>query len=130
MNVWHVVAGVVAVVVVSRLIRKQTPLEQAQGEASTNSTNEGQAQINMGASYVGLAPSSGQQGYNDNPLQGLTRGLGDFVGGRLFDLARTIDPSNPNSPLRRRANQAGSVLRPEDRVPERVFYAVPDDAEY
>jgi hypothetical protein len=114
-KLWPLLGGFLVLLVVTRVIK-----DRGRPASTPVSTTEGQAQVNMGMTYVGLAPTSGTQVQVDNPLQGLARRVGDFVGGEVFNLKRTVDPSNPNSALSRRRNQANSVLRPEDRLPERV----------
>lgn len=114
-SLWPLLGGFVALLVVTRLLRDRgAPI------STPVSSNEGIAQTNMGSVYVGLAPSSGGQVQAENPLQGLSRRVGDFIGGEVFNLKKTLDPNNPNSALYRRLNQASSVLRPEDRLSERA----------
>jgi hypothetical protein len=122
MNVWHVVAGLAAIVIVGRIVRGRDKLEVVQADVQATSENEDVAQVNMGTTVAALGQSSGAQTLQDeNPLQGVVRRVGGFVAGQLENFILPLDPNNPNSPLARRASQAVQTLRPEDRVPERVL---------
>ena len=117
MNVWQVVAGVVGLLFLVRVIRRD-PIEQSDADPGTDQATA--AAVNMGTTYV-FPGASVAQADQENPIQGLTRGIGSLVGDSLQDLLGTFDPSNPNSRISRRRAAKSATLRPEDRVPERVF---------
>lgn len=122
MNVWHVLGGVAVLAIAARLWADKKQIKVGQADVGATPLNEDQASINMGVTLAALGASSGRQTLQeDNPLQGVARNLGGFVGARLNEFLLIVDPSNPNTPIARQYHQATATLRPEDRVPERVL---------
>lgn len=77
--------------------------------------------VNQGTPYQGYGVIGTLGNVTNEVLGGVPEKIGSFIGGLIFDLKETFDPANPNTALARQFNQANSLLRPEDRLPERTY---------